>query len=103
MLRGTELVREAPAGRDTPHPRIPVGRGVCGTAGATGEDQNVPDVAAIGNYLACNLDTKSEIVVLNRRGQTTLGQLDIDSDAPAGFKGSHHRAGKEIWGPVPVL
>src|SRR5256886_14630584 len=96
MLHDGELVLEAFSGRETEHTRIPVGRGVCGTAVATGEDQNVPDVAAIGNYLACNLETKSELVVLIRRGQTTLGQLDIDSDVPAGFTEPHHRAVKDV-------
>ncbi len=103
MLRDGELVLEAFAGRETEHTRIPVGRGVCGTAVATGEDQNVPDVAAIGNYLACNLETKSELVVLIRRGQTTLGQLDIDSDVPAGFMEPHHRAVREIADALAVL
>src|SRR5438094_10072764 len=93
MLHDGELVLEAFSGRETEHARIPVGRGVCGTAVATGEDQNVPDVAAIGNYLACNLETKSELVVLIRRGHTTLGQLDIDSDVPAGFTDARHREG----------
>ena len=37
MLQGDELVLEAHAGRDTDHTRIPVGKGVCGTAVATGE------------------------------------------------------------------
>src|SRR6266581_975445 len=100
---GSELVLEAFSGRETEHNRIAVGQGVCGTAVATGEDQNVPDVAAIGNYLACNLETKSELVVLIRRGQTTLGQLDIDSDVPAGFTESHHRAVKEIADALAVL
>jgi len=103
MLRDGELVLEAFAGRETEHTRIPVGRGVCGTAVATGEDQNVPDVAAIGNYLACNLETKAELVVLIRRGQTTLGQLDIDSDVPAGFMEPHHRAVREIADALAVL
>jgi len=103
MLHDDELVLEAFAGRETEHTRIPVGRGVCGTAVARSEDQNVPDVAAIGNYLACNLETKSELVVLIRRGQTTLGQLDIDSDVPAGFTESHHRAVKEIADALAVL
>src|SRR6059058_373658 len=103
MLHDGELVLEAFAGRETEHTRIPVGRGVCGTAVATGEDQNVPDVAAIGNYLACNLETKAELVVLIRRGQTTLGQLDIDSDVPAGFTESHHRDVKEIADALAVL
>ena len=103
MLHDGELVLEAFSGRETEHTRIAVGQGVCGTAVATGEDQNVPDVAAIGNYLACNLETKSELVVLIRRGQTTLGQIDVDSDVPAGFTESHHRAVKEIADALAVL
>src|SRR5216110_440942 len=71
MLHGTELVLEAFTGRETPHARIPVGQGVCGTAVATGQDQNVPDVGAVGNYLACNLDTKSELVVLRSEEHTS--------------------------------
>jgi len=58
MLHGDELVLEAFSGRETEHTRIPVGHGVCGTAVATGEDQNVADVGVVGNYLACNLETK---------------------------------------------
>src|SRR6266851_8154983 len=85
MLHGDELVLEAFSGRDTEHRRIPVGSGVCGTAVATGEDQNVADVGAAGNYLACNLFTRSELVVLIRRGAIILGQIDIDSDALAPF------------------
>ena len=103
MLHDGELVLEAFSGRETEHTRIPVGQGVCGTAVATGQDQNVPDVAAIGNYLACNLETKSELVVLIRRGQTTLGQLDIDSDVPAGFTEPHHRAVREVADALAVL
>ena len=103
MLRGDQLVLEAYAGRDTDHTRIPVGQGVCGTAVATGRDQNVPDVAAAGNYLACNLDTKSELVVLIRRGATILGQLDVDSDVPAGFGDAEHAAVKEVADALAVL
>jgi hypothetical protein len=62
-----------------------VGKGVCGTAVATGEDQNVPDVRAIENYIACNAWTRSELVVLIRRGATILGQIDVDSDEPDPF------------------
>src|SRR6266487_3782700 len=76
MLHGDELVLEAYAGRDTEHTRIPVGKGVCGTAVAEQRDQNVPDVSALGNYLACNLFTKSELVVLIRRGDSILGQRE---------------------------
>ena len=103
MLHSEELVLEAFAGRETEHTRIPVGRGVCGTAVATGEDQNVPDVAASGNYLACNLETRSELVVLIRRGATILGQLDVDSDVPAGFGAEHHRTVREVADALAVL
>lgn len=103
MLHGAELVLEAYAGRDTEHTRIPVGTGVCGTAVATGQDQNVADVGAIGNYLACNLFTKSELVVLIRRGTKILGQLDIDSDVPAGFGAPEHAAVKEVADALAVL
>ena len=103
MLHGDELVLEAYAGRDTPHTRIPIGRGVCGTAVATGRDQNVPDVTAAGNYLACNLETKSELVVLIRRGATILGQLDVDSDVPAGFTAAHHAELKAVADALAVL
>ena len=80
MLQGDQLVLEAYAGRETEHTRIAVGKGVCGTAVASGEDQNVPDVRAIDNYIACNAWTRSELVVLIRRGSVILGQIDIDSD-----------------------
>src|SRR3972149_8982995 len=64
MLHGEELVLEAFAGRETEHRRIAIGQGVCGTAVATGQDQNVPDVRAVSNYIACNTWTRSELVVL---------------------------------------
>jgi len=103
MLHGDALELEAHAGRDTEHTRIPVGTGVCGTAVATQQDQNVPDVAAIGNYLACNASTKAELVVLIRRGDHILGQIDIDSDVPAGFGDKEYAEVKEIADALAVL
>lgn len=103
MLHGNELVLEAFAGRETEHTRIPVGKGVCGTAVAERRDQNVADVTAIGNYLACNLFTKSELVVLIRRGDHILGQLDIDSDVPNGFGEREHADIKEVADALAVL
>lgn len=103
MLHGAELELEAYAGRDTEHTRIPVGVGVCGTAVAAQQDQNVPDVSAAGNYLACNAFTKSELVVLIRRGDHILGQIDIDSDVPAGFAEKEHAEVKEIADALAVL
>jgi GAF domain-containing protein len=103
MLHGESLVLEAFAGRDTEHTKIAVGVGVCGTAVALGEDQNVQDVSAAGNYLACNLYTKSELVVLIRRGAAILGQIDVDSDVPAGFGDAEHAAVREVADALAVL
>ena len=103
MLHGTELLLEAHAGRDTEHTWIPWGVGVCGTAVATKADQNVADVSAAGNYLACNAFTKSELVVLIRRGDHIIGQIDIDSDVPAGFGEKEYAEVKEIADALAVL
>jgi L-methionine (R)-S-oxide reductase len=103
MLHGDELVLEAFAGRETDHTRIAVGKGVCGTAVATGEDQNVPDVRAIENYIACNTWTRSELVVLIRRGETILGQIDVDSDEPDPFTADEEAAVRQVADAVAVL
>jgi GAF domain-containing protein len=103
MLHGDELVLEAHAGRDTEHTRIPVGLGVCGTAVASGKDQNVPDVRAVDNYLACNTWTRSELVVLIRRGSLILGQIDIDSDVPDPFSPEEEAAVKQVADALGIL
>ncbi len=103
MLHGSELVLEAYAGRETQHTRIPVGTGVCGTAVSSGQDQNVPDVAAVDNYLACNTWTRSELVVLIRRGTTILGQIDIDSDVPNPFTPEEEIEVKQVADALAIL
>ncbi|HEU4588791.1 MAG TPA: GAF domain-containing protein [Gemmatimonadales bacterium] len=103
MLHGDELVLEAYAGRETDHTRIAVGKGVCGTAVATGEDQNVPDVRAISNYIACNTWTRSELVVLIRRGPTILGQIDVDSDEPDPFTEDEVAACRKVADALAIL
>lgn len=103
MLHGGELVLEAYAGRETEHTRIAVGQGVCGTAVATGEDQNVPDVRAISNYIACNTWTRSELVVLIRRGGVILGQIDVDSDDPDPFTEEERAAVRKVAEALAVL
>ena len=103
MLHGDALELEAWAGRETEHTRIPVGKGVCGTAVATGRDQNVPDVGAIANYIACNTWTRSELVVLIRRGATILGQIDIDSDEPDPFTPEEEAEVRAVADALAVL
>lgn len=103
MLRDGALVLEAHSGRETEHTRIAVGQGVCGTAMATGVDQNVGDVRARDNYLACNLFTRSELVVLIRRAGAILGQIDIDSDVPDPFTEDEERAVRAVADALAVL
>jgi GAF domain-containing protein len=103
MLDGGDLVLEAYAGRETEHARIAVGQGVCGTAVATGEDQNVPDVRAISNYIACNAWTRAELVVLIRRGSVILGQIDVDSDEPDPFTEEERTAVRKVADALAVL
>jgi GAF domain-containing protein len=66
-------------GAPTDHVFISVGRGVCGSAVAEGRDKNVPDVSKEPNYLACSSATRSELVVLIRKGERIYAQIDIDS------------------------
>lgn len=103
MLQGDELVLEAWSGRETDHHRIPVGKGVCGTAVATGEDQNVGDVQGRENYIACNLFTRSELVVLIKRGANILGQIDVDSDVLDPFTPDEVQAVRQVAEALAVL
>lgn len=103
MLHGEELVLEAWSGRETEHRRIPVGQGVCGTAVATGVDQNVGDVRAVEHYIACNVFTRSELVVLIRRGALILGQIDVDSDVPDPFSPAEVAEVKKVADALAVL
>jgi GAF domain-containing protein len=72
-------------GTPTEHAKIAVGEGVCGTAIAEGANQNVPDVKAVENYLACSPYVKSEMVVLIRAGDDIFGQIDLDSEQKDAF------------------
>ena len=103
MMQNGELVLEAHAGRPTDHARIAVGVGVCGTAVALGQDQNVADVRARDNYLACNLETRAELVVLIRRGAEILGQIDIDSDTVDPFTSDEHVEVTRVADALAVL
>ena len=87
-LEGDLLKLDAYVGAATDHKEIPVGRGVCGTAVAENANQVIADVRELENYLACSLQTRSEIVVLIRDGDTILGQVDIDGHRVGAFDAS---------------
>jgi len=82
---GDELWLHNYVGMPTEHSRIPVGTGVCGTAVAEKQNQNVPDVSVRPNYLSCNPEVQSELVVLIRAGDQIFGQIDIDSEQKKAF------------------
>ncbi|WP_353229383.1 GAF domain-containing protein [Novosphingobium sp.] len=65
--------------------RIAHGAGVCGTAAATGTTQCVADVHAFPGHIACDADSRSELVVPVLRDGTVVAVIDLDSPAPARF------------------
>jgi GAF domain-containing protein len=100
LLEGDELVLGPYLGKPSPHTRIPLGRGICGAAASQRATIIVDDVNSDPRYLACSIDTRSEIVVPILRGgmsggvgpgdvapggMTVLGEIDIDSDTRAAF------------------
>ena len=72
-------------GAETPHKRIPLNQGICGAAVTHGETLVVDDVNADPRYLACSIETKSEIVAPIFVKEGVVGELDIDSHQPAAF------------------
>ncbi len=88
LLDGGELVLGPFVGKPSPHTRIPLGRGICGAAAIERETIVVDDVNADPRYLACSLETRSEVVVPIMRGDRVLGEIDIDSDRAAAFGAS---------------
>jgi GAF domain-containing protein len=88
LLYGNELVLGPFVGDPSPHTRIPVGRGICGAAASEKETIIVDDVNADPRYLACSVNTQSEIVVpifSADVARDVLGEIDIDSDRLAAF------------------
>jgi GAF domain-containing protein len=65
--------------------RIPLGRGVCGTAAAERRSMLVPDVTAFPGHIACDVASRSELVVPLLRGDRLIGVLDLDSPELARF------------------
>src|SRR5579864_453776 len=85
------LVLGAFEGATTPHVRIPLNQGICGAAASSGQTVVVDDVSKDSRYLACSLETKSEIVVPVFAHGKIVGELDIDSHFPAAFTPEHQK------------
>ncbi len=86
LVDGDELVLHNYHGAPSPHVRIPIGQGICGAAAAEKDSIIVPDVNADPRYLACSIETKSEIVVPIYAGNEIIGEIDIDSHRLDAFK-----------------
>jgi len=87
-------------GEPTPHVRIPVTRGICGAAVVLGQTVIVEDVAADPRYLACSVNTKSEIVTPIRVRSLVVGEIDVDSHTPNAFQSEDRKFLEQCAGVV---
>ena len=72
LIDGEDLVLGPFLGKPSPHTRIPLGRGICGAAVTEKATIIVDDVNADPRYLACSIETQSEIVVPIMNGRVVL-------------------------------
>ena len=79
--------------------RIPLGKGVCGTAAALDKTQRVADVHVFPGHIACDCASNAEIVVPLHREGAVIGVLDIDSPLPDRFSAAD-QAGLEAFARV---
>ncbi|TFH65267.1 MAG: GAF domain-containing protein [Candidatus Zixiibacteriota bacterium] len=91
-----ELVLGPFLGKPSPHTRIKTGHGSCGAAVCEQNTIIVDDVNSDPRYLACSLETKSEIVVPIFKDGVIVGELDIDSHTPAAFTDQDRRFLEEV-------
>ena len=84
FMKGGELVLGPFQGKPA-CVRIAVGKGVCGTAVARRESVVVPDVNAFPGHIACDSDSRSELVVPLIAGDAVVGVIDLDSPRPGRF------------------
>lgn len=94
LVKGEELILGPFQGKPACI-RIPIGRGVCGTAVLKNEAQVVVDVNKFPGHIACDSDSRSEIVIPLRYNDKVIGVLDIDSPVTARFD-DEDRKGLEL-------
>jgi GAF domain-containing protein len=91
-----ELVLGPFLGKPSPHTRIKINSGICGAAAREKDTVIVPDVNTDPRYLACSIETRSEIVVPIMRNGKVFGEIDIDSDLPDAFDAEDKKLLEEI-------
>ena len=80
-----ELILGPYAGEPTDHTIIPFGKGICGQVAVSNKNFVVEDVTAQDNYISCNFNVKSEIVIPLFVDGQNIGQIDIDSNTLKAF------------------
>jgi len=86
VVRGNDLILGPWRGpQATDHTKITVGKGICGSAAATGKTEVIDDVSSDDRYLSCFISTKSEIVVPIKKRNSVIAEIDIDSDKKNAF------------------
>jgi len=83
-----ELILGPYAGAPTDHTVIPFGKGICGQVAVSNKNFIVEDVTMQDNYISCNLNVKSEIVIPLFVNGNNIGQIDIDSNTRNAFSES---------------
>tara|TARA_B100001559_G_scaffold301102_1_gene287776 strand:- start:740 stop:1216 length:477 start_codon:yes stop_codon:yes gene_type:complete len=73
------------SGEETEHTIIPFGRGVCGQVANSNKPLIIPNVKSEKNYISCNINVKSEIVVPILIDNINIGQIDVDSNTINAF------------------
>ncbi|MFZ0699182.1 MAG: GAF domain-containing protein [Thermoplasmata archaeon] len=102
-LDGGTLVLEGWNGEaPTEHSRIPIERGICGRAARENRTVVVADVRQDVDYLSCFLETRSEIVVPIREGDSLLGEIDVDGTAVGAYDESDARFLEQIANRISV-
>ncbi len=84
-LKSNKLILENYVGKPTVHEEINIGEGLCSQAIVQNRIVNEPDVNSNSQYLACSLETRSEVVVPVRYKGIPVGEIDIDSDTKGAF------------------
>ena len=74
-----KLILRSFAGKPTEHEEIPIGKGICGQVAKISKSLIIDDVSNEKNYISCDIDVKSEIVVPLFVNGLNIGQIDVDS------------------------